>query len=1484
MDLQDSEPDTSNNPNFDWLGRSGRGSAYISYNGFSHLSATSFDFGHEGHAASCNYGGEILQLSAPSSRYGLIFASGHFSPSLYASLARRQRANGGPATFSLKPPREKHDTPSCPKHRKDKHDPQFGSKHPADKHDRRSCSKLLKEKYNHHFRSTLPKEKHEQASRSETPKEKHEETPRSETPKKKHEQPSSLVRIDRILERGTFNYRWPFTEYSLVRSCRPEKDLKKNGSESFSGKNSSKDDAKSSSNCITDQSSQSSSGAVGVRLDQNMDPPPQHQRAAQNKEKDECKCYKITETQIGTCAIFSFVMKDVVYQVVRITSKSSQESEEPWPEPSEMDFTIGGPIWFYHHNPFNPTTDKFPMKPDEKALQEVQYAPSHGKEECLTVYHESKKIALQARVYQHIVNGSKESYKPILLEKQNGKTIHSVEPYSVPISLHQGKSITLVAAFRLVEGTHDSNLPWTHEMPSSPDVYHYIGGDGGNLRAATAQMWDTIIHQRHIRNNSLSQITDVHLLGRCFEKIVHVDTIQRDGTLALVSNLFMGPEISYSALFWKVRFMVKMYQFFRDIQPVEGPDPRPNDDAQSRFDAKNETKKMLNIAQNQIIIVKEKIREIMFFLIRQLESQSSSPTSTSNRVKAKPDYYYILITIWFCVKNLPDFDWKGALENDSRKGTKNGPKSDSTKDSTAVSESESIKAKLYQVNELEARNLGLGNDDNDFGMAKEEVIPLLQWYHYESILGLSERGFLNPHAWGVKPLRKRAFELRKAALEASAARVSSGRPYRASDEVVDRLEFLAHEMQLERDYYSPSVALLAKNRIKEREFTSNLNPGVRVPRADGAEDHTDGPWENLRTARKVWKEVEHYKKKLFQFLNSEATLTPCWERSYLGENKSWGESEATSILGSTLLDIDQTFRDFDNQGDLEKLKEFEEFGMDEFRDPDSPDAMEVAHTAVFKEITLTDSRPNQRIRIVEKGTPDAGPFQWRSWRPPRLYHPENFMISLDDTPQKYKKQEISKMVIPPALLEYVADPHEVHDFDKNSLVDLGSERDRIFLADLVETEIDFKDPSFQDSGSMLCAGQMIETDDPDVPIGDLVDRLFDSLVDLNVRHRFLVVASKDLERPEKENLRNVLVYVLCPWSAVFLTNHFLKLARFKCQSQNDWVARITVIGWRTCKKETKENKEKKEPRDDDEVISLPDHFELENYDGDDNESTSAEEVEKNGIHRSDTGNFRSRKDVKPNPKLLNKERFELRVSSFVLATNPFGDFSKCTIISEEIDGKELREIARKAQRVWRAFVHQPQTARCLVFLLVLGKLAIDMIEEYSYAAKILRSILGLDHLKQDVESWPDQSDAIQRFQHVIWSLESLYKLQRSLEQSLKSITEAKDEMLAQIKDGSIARGDSLEAICQEHIDSFESRYSRLCAEAIALDRVIELNARYKDASEAILNLTGNRTSLRQNRTIERLTYLTIMYLPMGLMAVSYICDTAGAAHRVSEYG
>ena len=48
--------------------------------------------------------------------------------------------------------------------------------------------------------------------------------------------------------------------------------------------------------------------------------------------------------------------------------------------------------------------------------------------------------------------------------------------------------------------------------------------------------------------------------------------------------------------------------------------------------------------------------------------------------------------------------------------------------------------------------------------------------------------------------------------------------------------------------------------------------------------------------------------------------------------------------------------------------------------------------------------------------------------------------------------------------------------------------------------------------------------------------------------------------------------------------------------------------------------------------------------------------------------------------------FRPEVSSIILSTNSFGDFSKCTVVSEFMNRKEMLEVTQEARKLWQKFM------------------------------------------------------------------------------------------------------------------------------------------------------------------------------------------------------
>ncbi|KAJ4357329.1 uncharacterized protein N0V89_001904 [Didymosphaeria variabile] len=1369
---------------FNWLSRNRRGIAYISYSQFSHLSATSFEFGSRGYAARCNYGGELLNLSSLSPQHGLIFANGDFSPSLHASIARGQLETGGPSTFGLKVSMDQ---------------PPY---HP---------SLLFGNKAGSHFR------------------------------------------LGNMLERGSFNYRWPFNEYALLLNEDSRDDMDKDRWKVIKDKmlvQKRKEwnaERKSPEEIIqhelevvdevdrvfmqekvydeekrklsNERMSEKEIERILASKEEIManEVKERLKKAKQNRKHGVAGEVSGTEKETGTCVMFSFIKDGILYQVVRIEqdfwSAADPSTCHIFPDDAHIVLTVGGPVQFRHFGP-NPAVSGLYCHADKPSKQPCKSEPplTTSLGPCEKIMYTDEEIKLEARVYQLNTNAEVEKYEELLLipsksDGDNGVEACGMTAYHAicKLSTRNGpikkKNATFVASFCLSESS-TSPKPWPAVPPSSEEIFNYVGAnpkDKLSRKSATGAMWDTIFLKHYLRSNSLSPLAEVHLIGRCLEKIIHVDilpihhssTQKSERCDALVSNIFIKATVDYRALFWKIRFLIKVHLFLgRVIQHSLQVSKSTNDDGRSGNHSASlsdldpvDKETMRDIAAEQQRRIQNRIEGVVRFLVLALREPNSSPFTNVDNSGDMSNYYYMMITLWYSIRNFssekpstptslcseqPSFHWERSL--------------------------------MQGLGEKAEHAAHLPNNDENFGMVNKDKIPLLQWYQYGSILELCRLGYLPP-IWNRQDrLPRRVHQLRNAALVASAAKYSSRSPYSANDEIVDRLAFLGYELGLEEglDRNSHTVASFARKRVKERDFTRTINPGWLPAEGDGS---IDGPWEvnalchhsrlmvvNLEYDQPMakssdWRsedqreeEVELYKGKLFHFINSEATLVPCWDRSHLRARKGWAHSEATSVLGSTLLDIHkQVFKD----------------PLSGMKPSGSPRSYNDGTKKVVQEMWFIETLMSKQTKMLERTTPEAGlapPIEWaQTWRPPREYHPETFIHSLEDTPHLYRHPYIGRVKLPHSLREYVLLPKEVpaEGFNKGHLQSMGDLR-YIYLADILSNGDNIEYAGLTPGATTVRINGQIA-----VRRGgqeELVRRLQDSLVDLDVRHRFLRAKetgsnrpTKVLEEPKDETWS---------WCPPRITR---KGRDLEAQRESSGGTRPSLP-----------YQYRKEFMDD-EPISLLAHFDkLVDTIGDDPKAK----------HRHE----------------LRIACFELQVSSFVLATNSFGDFSKCTIISQLIDQPKLREISEEARNLYRIFIHQPQTARCLVFLLVLGKINGEIAQQYEKAVNVVSSILNLEKcFSEEVETWPEDKEAVRQFQLGLWSLESLYKLQYSLKLSLDSIVEARDKLTGEVKEGCRSRSEPLERLCQESQDTFENSLTQLTAVASKLAQDIELNSRYKDA-------------------------------------------------------
>lgn len=92
---------------------------------------------------------------------------------------------------------------------------------------------------------------------------------------------------------------------------------------------------------------------------------------------------------------------------------------------------------------------------------------------------------------------------------------------------------------------------------------------------------------------------------------------------------------------------------------------------------------------------------------------------------------------------------------------------------------------------------------------------------------------------------------------------------------------------------------------------------------------------------------------------------------------------------------------------------------------------------------------------------------------------------------------------------------------------------------------------------------------------------------------------------------------------------------------------------------------------------------------------------------------------------------EERATSILITTNGLGDLGRCSVVSPVISEEAMLESSRSATEVWKAFINQPQTARCLIVLILLGATCDALSNQYQDILETLNNVsLGLNVSKE----------------------------------------------------------------------------------------------------------------------------------------------------------
>ncbi|KAI1772245.1 hypothetical protein F4818DRAFT_449603 [Hypoxylon cercidicola] len=680
---------------FNWLRREARGPTYISYSEFSDRLACSFEFGESGYAASCNYGGELLNMSAKDEEQGIVFAHGNFESTYYASLARAQRHDGGKATFGL--------------------------------------GIAVNQDPFHKADSLVP---HHRGSR---------------------------IKLGQMIERGCFNYRWPYNEYALLlnegedtdpketgtcarvsfvkdgilyqvirleRGCRPDADrsyyvpwsgqvaLAIGGPIQFAAFNTESKDDHPAEYSIRHEGgddvwvSWGLTNQLEIRVRQLHDDEYHTLRLEQPESKDghgrkESRCFAYVELPEGKDVEFRQRQVTLIAEFRLIRKVDGQPS--PWPE--------------------TPTSaqifDHLGIEPYSRMATGVMWETIFLKREQESNYFsELSEVNLIGRCVEKILTVD---LVPTAFKNENNLEFEERGPLALVSNLFLQSSIDLESLF------------W--KLRFLVKTYLFL--------ATFTQLCSKNTLSESSSNEDSDGMNQTHL---------HL------------------------------------------IAPNASKTESRHYEAKSAWNQPEAIKKTVSWQMDRL---KENIERSVAYLVRVFIQPDPQTNLLPLASRVFPsNYYYVMMTLWYVVKRCDPFEftWKW-VETD---GMKSWP-------------SDTCLLALF----LPSDNL-LPKDKE-----KRKVAFLKWYHYASvwNLCVRKKKTFL-PKAWKMKNLDMKVNLLERDARRAAAAKLSACQPYSAEDEILDRLGFLAGPLNAEYSkHQAGSVASLTAKRILDRDFTRYLNPG-----------------------------------------------------------------------------------------------------------------------------------------------------------------------------------------------------------------------------------------------------------------------------------------------------------------------------------------------------------------------------------------------------------------------------------------------------------------------------------------------------------------------------------------------------------------------------------------------------------------------------------------------------------------------------------
>lgn len=182
-------------------------------------------------------------------------------------------------------------------------------------------------------------------------------------------------------------------------------------------------------------------------------------------------------------------------------------------------------------------------------------------------------------------------------------------------------------------------------------------------------------------------------------------------------------------------------------------------------------------------------------------------------------------------------------------------------------------------------------------------------------------------------------------------------------------------------------------------------------------------------------------------------------------------------------------------------------------------------------------------------------------------------------------------------------------------------------------------------------------------------------------------------------LVKAFIYMWHPPSIDTFDDHFRGSSRFSDAKADSWITSITLSFW--CLRQEKHTN----------AYSIFDE-------GRDNAPFPPEKV-------ALVKKVKSHWWQKQKSKNFNAQEIEEGSCSLIISSDNSGDWMACTVISSVLPEFMMAGCIREMTQVLAEFLHQPQTARCLTFLIFLGAMCDSLSKEYETILEELTKAIKL---------------------------------------------------------------------------------------------------------------------------------------------------------------